>query len=152
MEPIDADPAYARDQLQVAMDQEAVRRSGLVGVVGVGLSTEASGVVVELLSLQLREAGAVLHWRARGVPDGVFGGPEFSIVDDVNTVYRVSPGTWTSGDGFMDGESFVVPPPPSSAQSMSISAERIGGGFLPFPPGGRGAVNGRWAVEMDLKR
>ena len=63
--------------------------SPLRRVVGIGQVAVDAGVSVELIALEIREAGCVLYWRAHPDQERPLGEPQFVMSDDARTEYRV---------------------------------------------------------------
>ena len=116
------------------------------------MSAEHDGVVLELLTLEIRDAGAVLHWKAQPVGEYVLGGPDFVITDDVGTAYTLLLPTWVSSKGMAKGSTDVVPQPPVDAETMRIEVQRLGGLGASVPRGlvRDEPVEGRWSFEFRL--
>lgn len=152
---MDTRPGPSRDDgylSNAAFQHDTVQRSPLVRVVAIGRAVEDEGIVLELIALEIRVAGAVLHWRAHPVGAHVLGGPDFVVTDDAHTVYTLLPPTWVAGGGLVRGDSHLVPPPPLDARTMRIEVRTIGGLGRMVPPGlvSDEPVEGRWTFEFDL--
>jgi hypothetical protein len=145
--------AFDTDPTAAALLRDAVRKSRLVRVVEIGGADEHSGLTLQLLTLEIRVSGAVLHWKAQPVTDKVQGGPDFIIGDDLGSIYSVFVGTWTAIDGVLQGTTIFVPPPPGPARAMRIDVGRIGGLGITFPPGLvlDEPVLGTWKFTISLE-
>ncbi len=95
--------------LEASMGLVEVGMSPLEQVVGIGQVAEASDVLVEMISLEIREAGAMLHWRARTTEEGFLGDADVAISDDIGTVYYVLPASSTGSGLASSGEMIVTP-------------------------------------------
>jgi hypothetical protein len=138
--------------VKAALQHDVIQRSPLVRVVAIGKSAAHDGVVLELLALEIRDAGAILHWKARPVGEYVLGGPDFVISDDVGTAYTLLQPTWVSSEGMVKGNTDLVPPPPVDAETMRIEVQRLGGLGASVPRGlvRDEPVEGRWSFDFRL--
>src|SRR5450759_5143571 len=89
-------------------------------VVGIGQVARDAGVSVELIALEIREAGCVLYWKAHPDQERPLGEPQFAVNDDARTDYGVRPAGWTGSGREMKGEALVVPGPPEEATTMRV--------------------------------
>ena len=103
-----------------------VEISDLDRVIGLGHRREAGGVVLEILACEIRETGAIIHWRISGSSSDAPGGPDISVADDVGSSYTVIPGAWRASDRISSGVTVVVPAPPNWAAAMTILVAGIG--------------------------
>jgi len=106
-------------------DMRAIPASQLDGVIGVGQSVSTAAVTVELLALEMRAKGAVLHWRARSSREAILMSPAVSIADRDGTRLRVIGGGGGGSPEGWEGQTFVMPPPPTGAR-LTITLESFG--------------------------
>jgi hypothetical protein len=133
-----------------AMPLMEVPASPLIRVIGVGQSVDTNGITVELLAIEIREAGAVIHWRARAASDLPMLMAEVSVSDDLGTAYSVMPAESGSGDRHWQGQTYFAPGPPPGAR-LSITLDGFGP-FLPMPgytP--KEPVRGPWRFELTAE-
>lgn len=137
-----------------------VARSPLVRVVAVGSAVATAGVTVELLALEIREAGARAMLRfAPTQPDDPRddvrpGHPEVEVSDDARTAYEV--GVEIRGRIGRGGEAevFVVPRPPPGVSGIILSVTRFV--VLPSPPPPvpqppfSGPIEGLWEFAVPV--
>ena len=122
---------------------------GPIRVVRQVLATaEASGLTVQLVSMEERVGGVALTMDVRAGP-GVrppMGLAVISVADDHGTRYQAG-SQGLSGSGMsMRFEVAIVPPPPPEATRLEVSVER----FLD-PFGGRDSpMTGPWVFEVPL--
>jgi hypothetical protein len=126
-------------------------RSPLVREVAIGHQVEADGVRVELIALEVREAGAVLYWRAFATKDRILGLAVIEVRDDLGGEYRVFLGGGGGGERAWSGESNVVPAPTAGASILRVKVT----GFEGFPPSFPGTAQvvtneGPWVFEIPL--
>jgi hypothetical protein len=89
--------------------------SQLERVIGIGQVATHQGVSLELIALEIRLAGCVLHWKA-GFSDRPFRiDPELTVRDDLGTVYEPRPYAWSHSGRDARGQITIVPPPPKDA-------------------------------------
>ena len=147
------DPMSAEDAelIELAEYFVNVHTSRLVRVVAIGKQVEADGIRVELIALEVREAGAVLYWRAFAAVDGILGLAVIEVSDDLGGEYRVFLGGGGGGERAWNGETNVVPAPMTGASILRVNVT----GFEGLPPGFPGAAQvrsneGPWVFEIPL--
>jgi len=148
------DPMSAEEAelLELAEYLINVHLSPLVRVVAIGQQVEADGIRVELIALEVREAGAVLYWRAFATDDRILGLAVIEVSDDIGGEYRVFLGGGGGGERAWNGETNVVPAPTTGASMLRVQVT----GFEGFPPSGfPGAAQvraneGPWVFEIPL--
>jgi hypothetical protein len=109
--------------LEVARAKVDVDESPLQRVVAIGLAgaNGAPGdVLIELIALELRAAGANLHWKARSSVKPLGRGIELHVSDDIGTKYRTWSSWWTGSGNEARGEILIVPVPPNRAAVMQL--------------------------------
>jgi hypothetical protein len=124
--------------------------SPLRRVVGIGRVAGDAGISVELIALEIRDAGCVLYWKAHSEHPGPLGEPQFVVSDDAGTKYGVRPAGWSGSGREVKGEALVVPGPPEDATTMRVELT----GFVAqrFPHrGGSDDVRGAWRFEFALR-
>ncbi len=130
----------------------AVPGSPLVSVVGVGRSVDAAGVTVELLAVEIRTLGAVLHWRAHSGRTEILLSAFVSVADLAGTPYRVIAGGSGGGAEGWEGQTLVLAAPVAGAR-LSITIERFGP-EEDRPPLPRGfpsdTIAGPWQFDVDI--
>lgn len=145
-------PPEAIQRLLEEMPNLAIEASGLVGVVAIAQVVEAEGVQVEVLSVEVREAGALIHWRCRaGRPVG-FLVPRVAVSDDRGTAYRVASASGGGDAQSWAGEIALTPAPPADV-SLSVTFESFGAdpgmampGWTPPHP-----VEGTWQFSLSTR-
>lgn len=146
---MDGLPSEAIQRLLDEMPSLAIAPSALVGVIPVAKVVDASGISVEVLSVEVREAGALIHWRCRA--DRAIGllMPSATVTDDRSTNYRVSTANGGGDDRSWAGEIAITPAPPSTCL-LSIAFSSFGAdpqmkmpGWIAGPP-----VDGPWTFDV----
>jgi hypothetical protein len=145
-------PPEEMARLLEMVPQLAIPPSRLVGVVAVAQVSEAAGVTVEVLAIEVREAGALITWRARADRSVGILIPRVSITDDQNTDYRTF-GDSGGGDGrSWSGEIALIPSPPRGV-TLQIEIESLGAnermgmpGWMPNEP-----VSGPWRFKVPTR-
>lgn len=148
------DPADLARLLEGSTAFVAVEGSELIRVIGLGAAVEDEGVRVELISLELRAAGAILHWKARSVPGRMLGNAEVVVHDDQGTDFRA----FQSGGGgsaeHWSGE-IIIAPPPTDGSHLQIEIRGFEG-FGAGPPGfshpdlpRTAPIRGLWHFEVS---
>ena len=114
---------------------EGRNSSALDRVVGIGQAVEASGVVVEMIALEVREGGGVLYWRTETSEDQMLGDADIAFSDDLGTTYQVMPSGWSGSGRETRGVTLVVPKPPRDALTLTIEVRAFGRmDWMPLPP------------------
>src|SRR5664279_766917 len=85
----------ANRALELSRWYVAIGASPLRRVVGIGQVAADAGVSVELIALEIREAGCVLYWKAHTDAERPLGDPQFVVSDDAKTQYSAHPAGWT---------------------------------------------------------
>jgi Clp amino terminal domain, pathogenicity island component len=148
------DPDDAAQTGRAAMADFEVGVSRLIRVIGIGLVVEASEVLVEMIALEIREAGAVLLWRAQTETERLLGAADLTIADDLGTAYDVFPASWSSGGRESRGETRFTPAPLRDARTLIVEVRSFGRiEWMPTPsPLGLASdeVVGSWRFEVPL--
>ena len=118
--------ADAARMLDTAMVNFEIGMSRLHRVVAIGQALEASGVLVEMIALEVREAGAVLLWRTQTSEDRLLGQADIAVSDDAGTAYQVMPANWSGNGRESRGETRLVPRPPDKARVLIIEVQSFG--------------------------
>lgn len=150
----DIDDDYGRSGIpRPTVDAEryfAIVFSPLVRVVSVAQVVEAGGIAVELLAIEVREAGALLYWRAHPPEGIVLMSATVSISDESGTMYRVSPAQSSGSALQWEGQTFVIPAPSAHAR-LGIVLERFGAPIgRPIERHAPGeSARGPWRFDVD---
>jgi Clp amino terminal domain, pathogenicity island component len=139
----------ANRTLEISRWYVDIGASPLRRVVGIGQVARDAGVSVELIALEIREAGCVLCWKAHPDQERPLGEPQFAVNDDAGTDYGVRPAGRTGNGREMKGEALVVPEPPEEATTMRV--ELTGFAAPRFPPMGSEDVRGTWHFEFAIR-
>ena len=135
--------------------------SPLQRVIGVGKVSVAQGVTVELLAIEVREAGCrgLLRFRTPGEASNLesfmpMGPPEVTVADDRATRYETGAASMSQSDTGGEAGFNFAPPPPADARRLMITIGRFEGRAA--PPGSRipahREVPGLWTFEVELTR
>jgi hypothetical protein len=145
-------PPEELERLLKEMPELAIAPSPLVGVVAVAGVVEIAGLSVEVLSLELRQAGALIHWRCRADRSIGYLVPRASITDQNGTKYRTSEANGGGDERSWSGEIALVPAPPEDAM-LSLVIEAFGADTRMRMPGWvRGEpVAGPWTFAIDTR-
>jgi hypothetical protein len=148
----DSIPPEAWQRLLEDMPWLAIPTGPLVKVLAVGQTTEVKGVRVELLAVEVRETGAVLHWRARAGQDLALVMPDVAIRDDKSTDYRVAPSEGGGGGRDWHGQTMFMPsPPPSSTVLVEVRSFGPPPGMPPMPGyAALPAIEGPWGFQIAV--
>src|SRR6185437_7426539 len=118
-------PAEELAKLLEMMPELKIAPSPLVGVVSVAQVQGVNGVTIEVLSLEVREAGAFAFWRALADRNIGFLQPRVSITDDRGTQYHVVAGNGGGNERSWAGEIAMTPAPPTGA-TVTIVVDGFG--------------------------
>jgi len=105
----------ARRTLELSQVYWRVAADPLRRVVGLGQVATEAGVTVELIALEIRDAGAILYWRARPDLERPLGEPQLAVRDDAGTDYVVRSIGGTGNERETKGEILITPAPPGKA-------------------------------------
>jgi hypothetical protein len=133
--------------------------SRFVKAVEVGGELAASGVAVELLTIEIYEGGGRGTLGLRSVLDAPAPAGSFvatiALDDDAATTYEVAAGPWHVGPTSGRGEFFFQPRPPAAASELRISIVRLDAWQPrasviqpPRPP--TAAIEGPWSFRAAL--
>jgi hypothetical protein len=139
-------------RLLEVVPQLGISPSRLVGVVAVAQVAEASGVTMEMIAIEVREAGALITWRARADRSIGILVPRVSITDDQKTEYRAFGDSGGGDERSWSGEIALMPPPPPGV-TLTIEIESLGAnermrmpGWTPNDP-----VSGPWRFTVPTR-
>ena len=111
--PLPVEEARRAYELSVAYSDVAAGR--LRQVVGIGMAVTDADVVLELIALEIRDAGSVLYWKARPDPERPLGQPRLTVRDTAGTDYVARPAGASSSEREAKGEILITPAPPEAA-------------------------------------
>jgi hypothetical protein len=112
-------------------------------------TTQAPGLEVELVAIEVREAGAMLIVEVRVLPGGFQPPPivQVGVTDDIGTAYRA---VGQAQGGSPNRSRFgitVIPVTPPLARELTIRIDR----FVDMVPVGRRAAIGPWSFTVVLR-
>jgi hypothetical protein len=143
-----------RPSPEVLADWESVRailQSPLIQVLGVGRPMLAADVTVDLLAIEIRQQGAVIHWRARSAREAILLSADVSVVDDRGTSYHVVHGGGSGSAEAWEGQTHFLPAPRVDTR-LTITLKSFGpNDHIPLPthvPTDR--VEGPWLFEVEI--
>jgi hypothetical protein len=90
--------------------------SPLDRVIAVGQSSESAGIVVELIAIEVRRAGAIASWRATPVNEVMLLDADVRVADDTGHEYLSHAAGHEGSALHWSGASVFVPPPPVGAR------------------------------------
>ena len=135
-----------------AMEEvEGVERGELRAIIPVGSRAEANGIGLELLTIEIREAGGIgflaLSGRLSRVDPIV--GLDLVIRDDVGTAYAAGGMSGSSHVGTSRRVDFrFAPAPPAEAQQLSIEIRSLQ--RMEFDRGALARIDGPWRFDVAL--
>jgi hypothetical protein len=138
-------PDWVHDGARV----QAVDASPLRRVLVVRQQATASGVTIEVLTLELRGLGGVLAATASAEPPTGPPGPfaRASVTDDVGGTYAAAATPGGGGPFMRRLEVRFAPAPPPTARRLELRIEEF---VDPFRNHQRGAVTGPWVFTISL--
>jgi hypothetical protein len=127
-------PAEPSEDAPLAHLVAEVEDGPLDRVVAIGRVEVHPGVSLEVIALEIRATGSLLHWKAGfdGQPFRV--DPELSVHDDLGTVYEARPSSWSRSGRVARGQIAIVPSPPAGAAVMALEL-RVSASPLENGPG-----------------
>jgi hypothetical protein len=99
--------------------------SPLDRVIAVGQSRESAGIVVELIAIEVRQAGAIASWRAAPVNHVMLFDADVQVSDDTGHEYRSDAADHAGSTLYWSGIS-VFSPPPAVGTSLTIQILSFG--------------------------
>lgn len=137
----------------IASRVAAVEFSPLGRVLPIGQSATIGGVRVELIALELREAGGLIPMVVESAPPNPAAGSygEMSVTDDVGTTYVAAiAGSATSAPGWTRTELRFGPAPPEAATAITVRIEEF---VEPFATraGSSARLTGPWEFLIPLR-
>lgn len=111
-------------------------------------TTEASGLSVQLVTIEQHEAGLELTFEVHAQPGTLppASMARVAMADDIGTVYRASAQGQGGSAGQMRYQVTAIPAVPPAATRLDVRIER----FLDPFPGGRHAALGPWGFSVPL--
>jgi hypothetical protein len=97
-----------------------IEGGALERVIAIGRVEAHPGVSLELISLEIRAAGSLLHWKADFDGQTVRLDLELRARDDLGTVYQARPLSWSRSGRVARGEMAIEPAPPADAAVLSL--------------------------------
>lgn len=125
----DAHRAEAAQKLAASASYLSVRKSPHRRTIEVRKAISSAGMVVELRTVEIREAGAIVRWQAGTGHDTFASHPTLIVGDDLDTRYEVTVISSGGNGRRIKGGALLVPSPPSEARVLHIDFE----GFDAFP-------------------
>jgi hypothetical protein len=131
-------------------------------VIGVGASSVVGAVTVELIAIEIREAGCrgILRFRSgSGEMDATqpftpIGEPEVTVADDLSTGYETGLAGWGGSASGGEAEFHFAPRPPADARRLTIVIERFRESRLPPDrpwSGPREGTSGPWVFTIEIE-
>ncbi|HEV8699000.1 MAG TPA: hypothetical protein VGQ89_14990 [Candidatus Limnocylindrales bacterium] len=119
----------------------------LVRVVAIGQEIDVADVRVELIALEVRDAGAILYWKAYPAVERMLGDMNVTVSDERGTDYTTFPAGGGSGGREWKGELSITPaPPPDVRVRVHILGFAGFGGAFPMPI--QTPVEGNWEFNF----
>jgi len=105
----------ARRAYELSVAYSDVAAGPLRHVVGIGMAATDAGVVLELIALEIRDAGSILYWKARPDPERPLSQPRLTVRDTAGADYVARPAGASSTEREAKGEILITPAPPEAA-------------------------------------
>jgi hypothetical protein len=119
---------------ETAFRAAEIEASPLRRVVGIGLvgDHDDGGNFIELIALEIRDGGCVLHWKASSAdrPLGRGGGVELVVNDEIGTQYGTQEISWWSSGYGGRGDILITPAPSEAAATLRLELRQIHGGAV----------------------
>lgn len=140
----------------VGVDASALRE-----VIGVGAASVVHDLTVELIAIEIREAGCrgILRFTSAmaGIdeahPFAALGEPEVTVADELDTAYETGLGSWSGSPTRGEAEFHFAPRPPDDAHRLSIVIQRFRESGLPPDvwSGPRDGTPGPWEFTVEIE-
>lgn len=147
--PAQMPPAELEQLLHSVNQLGGIDASALHAVIGVGASSIVGDLTVELIAIEIREAGCrgILRFRFSG------GEPEVTVTDDRGTPYETGLASWSGSANGGQAEFHFAPRPPADAHQLTIVIERFRESR--FPPelrhGPAEGTPGPWEFPVEIE-
>jgi hypothetical protein len=138
----------ARRTLELSQVYWRVAADPLRRVVGIGQIAQDAGVTVDLIALEMRQAGCILYWKARPDPMRPLGEPQLAIRDDAGTDYVVHSIGGTGNERETKGEILITPGPPDAATTLQLDVTGFNERRFPWQAA---EWPGSWQFEIPLR-
>jgi hypothetical protein len=134
--------------MHVLMDVLAVDLGPIHSILPVLSTVEAAGLEIQLVAIEMHEAGASISFGVRAQPGGLPPLPivKVSVSDDHGTPYRALGQGQGGGPGRLRYEVTVIPAIPLVSRRLSVQID----GFLDPFGGGRRPMAGPWTFNVIL--
>jgi hypothetical protein len=146
---MDSWPTPERNPSTGSIAWTEIDRSQLLHVIGVGMVASDQGITIELIAIEIRALGGIVHWRAEFGntvhPDA--GAPEVEVADNLETEYWSLPPSWTADNARSVGATYFRPAPPAGAASSYVVVPRFGLSIFKSQEPSSG-VKGNWTFEI----
>jgi len=140
-------PPEAWEQLRNFKAHMDLETSRLVRVIAIGHEVDVADVRVELIALEVRDAGAILYWKAYPALERMLGDIKVTISDERGTEYTTFPAGGGGGGREWKGELSITPaPPPDVRVHVQILGFAGFGGAFPMPV--QTPVEGNWEFDF----
>ena len=141
-------PSVDPGEMRELIDVLAVDLGPIHSILPVLSTVEADGLEVQLLAIEMHEAGASLGFDVRARPGGLPPLPmvNVSVTDDIGTQYRALGQGQGGGPGRMRYEVTVIPAVPKVSRHLSVQID----GFIDPFQGARRTPAGPWAFNVTL--
>jgi hypothetical protein len=135
-------------EMRELTDVLAVDLGPIHSILPVLATVEAGGLEVQLLAIEMHEAGAFCGFDVRARPGALPPLPmvNVSVTDDVGTQYRALGQGQGGGHGRMRYEVTVIPAVPKVSRHLSVQID----GFIDPFQGARRTPAGPWAFNVTL--
>jgi hypothetical protein len=148
MNPEDLTPEML-ERLREFVPQLEVNAGPLRRVIPIAQAVEVSGTRVELIAMEIREAGAIVYWKAFTSEASLIGPIQADVSDDRGTVYRTHSMEYGGSDTMWKGELVVTPAPPPEVRNVRVGVRGFAPfGETPFPPRLQRSIEGDWEFEF----
>lgn len=141
-------PSIDPGEMRELIDVLAVDLGPIHSILPVLSTVEADGLEVQLLAIEMHEAGASLGFDVRARPGGLPPLPmvNVSMTDDIGTQYRALGQGQGGGPGRTRYEVTVIPAVPKVSRHLSVQID----GFIDPFQGARRTPAGPWAFNVTL--
>jgi hypothetical protein len=148
MNPDDLTPEIL-DRLREFVPQFEVNAGQLRRVIPIGQAVEVSGTRVELIAMEIRDAGAIVYWKAFTDQERLIGPIQAEVSDDRGTDNKASSMEYGGSDNMWKGELVVTPAPPPDVRTVRVAVRGFAPfGETPFPSRLRTSIEGDWQFEF----
>jgi hypothetical protein len=112
--------------IEAARTAGRIESSQLLRVLGIGQLRHNAQLDFELIAVEVRLAGGVIHWRATSHDSDIEGPPDVELRDDQGTPYEAGSSSWSSATRRARGTTYFAPTLPAGLTTLRVLIRALG--------------------------